>query len=279
MSEDLDIVGNWTGIKLCILEEYAKAYTTILNKQRLIRHFAYIDAFAGAGSVVSRDTGKEMPGSSVLALDIKPHFSHYHLVEMNESRAERLRVLTAMRNDVTIYEGDCNSLLIDEVFPQCRFEDFRRALCILDPYELNPIWNVVESASKMRSIEIFLNFMIMDANRNVLWGNPDAVKPLQIERMNAFWGDESWREAAYESRRGLFGDMIEKKTNEAIIQAYRKKLKDKAGFKYVPDPIPMRNMKGVPIYYLFFASHNEAGNKIANSIFMKYRTQGESRGV
>jgi hypothetical protein len=33
----------------------------------------------------------------------------------------------------------------------------------------------------------------------------------------------------------------------------------------------MKNQKGVVIYYLFFASHNETGNKIAKAIFQKYR--------
>ena len=49
----------------------------------------------------------------------------------------------------------------------------------LDPYGLNPNWEVVETAGTMSSIEIFLNFMIMDANMNVLKRNPDSVAPDQ----------------------------------------------------------------------------------------------------
>ena len=121
--------------------------------------------------------------------------------------------------------------------------------------------------------------MIMDANRNVLWGIPDGVKPDQIARMNAFWGDDSWRDAAYESRQGLFGDMIEKTANDAIIQAYRKRLQEKAGFKYVPNPIPMKNKRRASIYYLFFASNKETGNRISRAIFKKYEAKGYSHGV
>jgi three-Cys-motif partner protein len=274
----LDVVGEWTEIKLRIVREYAKAYSLILRRHPEL-NYSYIDAFAGAGSVISRGTGEKKLGSSLLALGIKPKFHHYHFVEMDHARADELRRLAAGRKDVTIHEGDCNLLLLKDVFPKCRYEDYCRALCLFDPYELNPRWEIVQTAGKMRSIEMFLNFMIMDANRNVLWANPDGVRVDQIERMNAFWGDDSWREAAYEARRGLFGDMIEKRTYEAIIQAYRKRLKEKGGFKFVPDPIPMRNMKGAPIYYLFFASHNEAGNKIATSIFKKYRTKGLAHGV
>jgi three-Cys-motif partner protein len=114
----------------------------------------------------------------------------------------------------------------------------------------------------------------MDANRNVLWGNPDGVPSAQIERMNEFWGADTWRRVGYESRRGLFGDMLEKTTNQAIINAYQVRLKDVAGFKWVPDPIPMRNSRGVAIYYLFFASQNQTGATIARSIFKKYRDFG-----
>lgn len=274
MGERLDVVGYWTEIKLNILREYAKAYSKIMSKQGPIRHYAYIDAFAGAGTLKSKESGEEIDGSSLTAIKIQPGFSHYHLIEMNPARAARLRQLTEDRDDVTICEGDANSVLVNEVFPRCRWEDFRRALCLLDPYELNPRWDVVETAGRMKSIEIFLNFMIMDANRNILWCNPDAVSASQIERMNAFWGDESWREVAYESRPGLFGEMKEKATNQAVIKAYRERLIRNAGFKYVPDPIPMRSGKGVEIYYLFFASHNKTGARIASSIFDKYKGLG-----
>jgi hypothetical protein len=33
----------------------------------------------------------------------------------------------------------------------------------------------------------------------------------------------------------------------------------------------MRNSLGATIYYLFFASHNQTGSKIAESVFKKYR--------
>jgi three-Cys-motif partner protein len=66
--------------------------------------------------------------------------------------------------------------------------------------------------------------------------------------------------------------MEEKAPNEAVVAAYCKRLKDVAGFKYVPEPLPMRNTRGAVVYYLLFASHNETGNKIAEHIFRKYRS-------
>ena len=50
----LDEVGQWTEIKLQILRDYSAAYSTILRRQSAIRHYAYIDGFAGAGSHISK---------------------------------------------------------------------------------------------------------------------------------------------------------------------------------------------------------------------------------
>lgn len=275
----LDVVGYWTEVKLSILRDYAKAYAQILNKQRPIRYFAYIDGFAGAGTHVSKTTGEEIEGSPSIALNVQPPFSHYHFIDLDGRRVERLREIGRGRTDVTVYEGDCNSVLLEQVFPKCRYEDYRRALCLLDPYGLNPEWKVVETAGRMRSVELFLNFMIMDANMNVLRRDPSRASRTQINRMNAFWGDDSWRSASYVKQRGLFGDIEEKASNKAVICAYQRRLKEIAGFKYVPDPLPMCNSRGAVVYYLFFASHNATGDKIARAVFKKYRFPGSRHGV
>jgi len=271
-NEHLDVVGYWTEIKLQILQEYAKAYAKVLDNQKYIKHIAYIDGFAGAGAHISKETGDVIEGSPARILAIQPRFTHYHFVEMNPSRVERLRGMGSEK-DVSVYHGDCNEVLLKQVFPKCCYEDYRRALCLLDPYALNPNWEVVATAGKMKSIEIFLNFMIMDANMNVLWNNPQTVPPEQAARMTKFWGDDSWRRSAYTTEQGLFGPIEEKVPNEAVVAAYRERLKEVAGFKFVPEPLPMSNTRGAVVYYLLFASHNETGNKIAEHVFKKYRNR------
>ena len=57
---------------------------------------------------------------------------------------------------------------------------------------------------------------------------------------------------------------------EAIVEAFKKRLKDVAGFKHVPSPMPMRNSKGAVVYYLFFASQKDVANNIVKDIFKKY---------
>jgi hypothetical protein len=55
---------------------------------------------------------------------------------------------------------------------------------------------------------------------------------------------------------------------------YRERLRKVAGFKYVPEPIPMRNDNGAVVYYLFFASPNKAGAHIVKDIFDRYHNKG-----
>ena len=113
-------------------------------------------------------------------------------------------------------------------------------------------------------------------NRNVFWQNPEGVDPDDIARMTAFWGDDSWRKIAYTPIPTLFGGPVDMKTadNRTIADAYRRRLKEVAGFKYVPEPIPMRNSKNAVVYYLFFASPKAVGEKIVKEIFDRYRNYG-----
>ena len=173
---------------------------------------------------------------------------------------------------MSIHEGDCNKILLENVLPKARFEKYRRALCILDPYGLDLDWTVTETIGKMKSVEIFLNFPVLDMNRNVLWQNPENVPQAQIDRMNKFWGDETWREVVYNSEPGLFGDIMVKLPIEQIAEAFQKRLREVAGFEHVPAPIAMRNKKNAIVYYLFFASHKPVAKGIVSSIFQKYST-------
>jgi three-Cys-motif partner protein len=270
----LDEIGYWSEIKLDIIKKYAVAYSVILNKQSCINSYYYIDGFAGAGIHISKDTKEFVPGSPANALNVNPPFSEYHFIDLNGDKADMLRELGKDNPKVNVHEGDCNKILLDKVFPIVKYENYNRALCLLDPYGLHLKWEVMYAAGQSKAIEIFLNFSVMDMNMNVLRNDPGTVDKKQIDRMNAFWGDGSWREAAYEEQHGLFENYEEKTSNQAMAKAFRNRLKTKAGFGYVPEPMPMRNTTGAIIYYLFFASPKKTGNDIVEDIFAKYKNKG-----
>ena len=276
-SMKFDNIGVWSEIKLDIIKEYANAFTKIMKKQDWCKGYVYIDAFAGAGVHISRRTGEFIPGSPLNALEIENPFTEYHFIDIDKIKAEALENLTRERPNISIYPEDCNESLVRKIFPSLQYKSKKRALCILDPYGLHLYWETILEAAKLRTTEIFLNFPIMDINRNVLHKDLLSADPEQIERMNRFCGSEEWQEILYKEdmQMGLFGDTYRTKIVDSNIKLgdwFRaERLKKAAGFKFVPEPVLMRNSKGGPLFFLFFASHNETGKKIVSDIFSKYR--------
>jgi three-Cys-motif partner protein len=273
----IDEIGPWSQVKLDILQRYAVEYSKILSSQKNPSFFhVYIDAFAGTGFHLSKETGQMVLGSPLKALAVRPPFREYHLIDLDGDKIDGLNEMIGKRPDVFLHKGDCNHVLTTKVFPRVRRQDFRRGLCILDPYGLTLDWKVIREAGAMQSLDIFINFPIYDININVLHHDPKTVLPAHSERMNAYWGDESWRDVAYErSEPDLFGNTdLEKVSNEKFAAAFRERLRTTAGFKKVPEPLAMRNSKGSTVYYLFFASQKGTAENIVKYIFEKFGTSG-----
>lgn len=267
---EFDEIGYWSEIKLEILRKYASAYSTILTSKKLSH--VYVDAFAGAGQHISRATGEIVAGSPEISLQIEPPFKEYYWIDLDSNRVSNLRALAQSRPNVRIFAGNCNEILLEKVFPTLNYESYRRALCLLDPYGLDLEWNVIYQAGQLRTVDLFLNFPVMDMNRNILWRNPEKVPRERLQRLNRYWGDGSWRDVAYSDKGNLFGEM-EKEPNEAVAEGFRKRLQEVAGFKRVPAPLPMRNKNDAVVYYLFFASQVGVAEDIITDIFDKYRKQ------
>jgi three-Cys-motif partner protein len=264
----IDEIGPWSEVKLDILKRYAVEYSKILSNQRNPSFFhVYIDAFAGAGFHLSETTGEMVLGSPLNALLVNPPFREFHLIDLDGDKIDGLRQLVGDRKDVFLHNGNCNHVLLRDVFPKVLREDYKRGLCLLDPYALTLDWKVIQRAGEMQSLDIFINFPIYDININVLHHDRETVLPQHVERMNAYWGDESWREVAYDKFPGLFGTMEEKVTNLRLAEAFGDRLKKVAGFKKVPRPLAMRNRKNSVVYYLFFASHKDTAMNIVTYIF------------
>src|SRR5680860_1045581 len=137
------------------------------------RHY-YIDGFAGVGMCLVRETHELVKGSALSALRIKPPFRYYNLIDYSDEaigsfnawmQQERGSVPSEVLDRVSIYCGDANQVLVNDVFPGVRYREYERALCLLDPYGLDLKWTVIQAAGDSGTIEIFLNFPTMAMNR------------------------------------------------------------------------------------------------------------------
>ena len=170
-------------------------------------------------------------------MKIDPPFQKFYFIDMDPRKLDYLKHQVGNRKDVYYFRGDCNAILLEEVFPIIKYENYMRALCLLDPYGLHLDWQVIRHAGSSGVIEIFLNFPVADMNRNVFWKGPERVSKNNIERMNRFWGDESWRKIAYTKEETLFGPGESKEDISRVTEAFRDRLLKVAGFKHVPDPL------------------------------------------
>ncbi len=276
MALEHDEIGIWSEVKLAIIKKYATAYTTVMDAQRRDRfpqmRWFYVDGYAGSGHHVSRARGDVVEGSPLIALKTKPPFHEYHFIDSDAGRAVELRREAGDRKDVFTYSEDCNTVLLRDVFPRADYREYKRALCLLDPYNIDLKWEVIEAAGKLRSVEVFMNFMIMDVNRNAMRKDPDKSVASKKSQMTRLWGDETWLDAGYDKIPTLWETEVPQKvSNERFAEAFRQRLVKKAGFKFVPKPMPMKTRTNSVIYYLYFASQKQAGMDIVNDIFNTYR--------
>lgn len=70
---------------------------------------------------------------------VEPPFSEYHLIDLDAAKVDTLSEMVSTRTDgpydpasVHFHTGDCNKVLLTDVFPRVRYEDYKRALCLLE---------------------------------------------------------------------------------------------------------------------------------------------------
>lgn len=258
-----DKIGEWSERKIRIVTKYAGAYSRILAAQPHLKHY-YIDGFTGGGQAVLRDTGETVETTARRILAIEPPFVGYHFVDADSEKAEAMRLACTSRSQAVAYCDDANRIL-PEIFAKIRYSDYQRALCFLDPYKVLLSWDVLAVAAANRALEAFIHFPTGDVQRNMLRRDPAAVSPREVERMNAMWGDASWRDVGYTQQATLFGPETVKQDIDVLLDAFAARLRS-AGFTYVSRALPMRNSSNAILYHLFFATHNRTAIRIAEDI-------------
>ncbi|MBF8259755.1 MAG: hypothetical protein HW377_2129, partial [Actinobacteria bacterium] len=95
-----------------------------------------------------------VPGTPLVVLSVTPPFTEYHLIELDERKTDYLRAIVGKRPDVFIYTEDCNEVLTKRILPNVRYEQYKRGLCLLDPYGLHLDWEVVRMAGETKAVEL-----------------------------------------------------------------------------------------------------------------------------
>ena len=268
MSERDDQIRSWSVEKLELLRKYLEAYVSVLRKQPWCMGYEYIDGFAGTGRAKTKEEQKYVDGSPRIALGLSSPFTKYHFIECSSWRIDRLRGLQTEfpGRTIEIYPGDCNSVITSSIVPTLPWASHKRAIAFLDPFGMDLEWQTLQAIAATKTIEVFINFSVMDINRNVRRRNKSDITPRNRERFERFWGGP-WEAEIFRTETTLFGEEEVRIEQSGIDlgKRYRKRLLEI--FPHCTTPVLMTNTKHAPLYCLIFAGHNPVGAKIASDIF------------
>lgn len=285
-------VGPWAREKLECLGKYLGAYTTILSKQKWLKGYFYIDAFAGPGYLKVRQDGTDDPaqqslldvsehavsdageaeyisGSPRVALDIQHPFTDYVFIELDKVRIKQLEILKAERKDpktrIHVREEDCNKYLLELLARNRSQWSQWRGVVFLDPFGMHVPWDTIAALGKTGAIEVFVNFPVGMAIQRLL-PRSGQFTTKQRTKLDSYFGTDEWYELLYSSEQDLLGDNITKAkdSGDRLVKWYRQRLKEVFG--YVTTAREIQDTRGRPLYYLIFAGPNKTGVRIANKV-------------
>ena len=255
-------IGDWTAKKLEHLSAYLDAFALATTKSR---ERYYIDAMAGCGECVMAKTGHLTLGSAWRALNSRPAFTGIHLVELDRASAGHLRSAMEPYPAVTVYQGDCNEVIPNQVLP--KISRVAPTLAFIDPTAAQPGWELLRALSTHRrgvrgeKIELLILFAFdMFMNR---WLSHETSWPI----LDRFYGNDTWRRHLEESHR--LAESLDVRRSR-FMNLYVDQLKADLGYKFVDVHGPLRKKRRV-LYHMIFATDHPVAQKIMNDVWAKAR--------
>lgn len=272
--------GEWTKIKIRVFKKYLYAYMQIMKGKpwKLI----YFDGFAGSGDIqTQKETEEVIEGTArhVLSFNEPRNFDFYYFVEKDLDNAQLLQRI--INNDFpklvdkSVVAGgyDCNQKLKDMAgFLNSPKGKNYKAIAFIDPYGMQVKWPAMES---LKSLGVDLWILVPTGiGINRLLKKKEKSRQVWFETLGDFFGleiKEIEDRFYYEDpQMDLFGDRKYKKIENAVEVAanlYQDRLK--TIFKYVSDPLPLRNSTNAVLFHFIAASNVPVAVKIANDIIKK----------
>lgn len=273
--------GSWTLIKLELLRDYLRAYTTAF-KNMPYYHLVYLDAFAGNGRCVTNEG--IIDGSARIALNTD-RFDEYIFIENKPNFVTQLRSLKQEYPDkkITVIQGDCNEV-IESILDKYNWKK-NRALAFFDPYNMQLSFDTLRATASTGSFDIWYLFPLGATTRCLR--NDGRIHTSVGNKLNYLFGDIHWKNKLYynDPQLNLFDESpnIIRKEQQAICCYFKERMLEL--FPSVLCPACLRNSKESPLFLLYFAVSNTSkqaqnlANRIAGHLLDKQDTYlcGKSR--
>lgn len=291
--------GQWTEDKLDCFQKYVKAYLTIMNsyREKFRWKLVYFDGFAGSGSreqsLVADEKAMSLFGEELHdASELHPYqgaaervvqieqqmrgFDEYWFIDKNEQNITSLELKLAeyqTRGKKIFRPNDANEEVLN-LGRRLREHPKTKVLCLLDPFGMSINWDSIVALAG-NGIDLWILVPTGSIVNRLIQKNGELRYP---EKLEDFFGlpQQVIFDRFYEKKEAeanLF-DMGREEVRKVknIIGEIDQLYRDQLGqiFPYVtPEPLVMRNSRGLPIFHFVCASHNETAVKIAQQIINK----------
>lgn len=264
--------GAWTSEKLAALNYYIEAYLKALTGKFELH---YVDAFAGSGSYMPRDSASSMAqaGSAQIALT-RGGFDHYHFIEKRGINCKLLENIASQHPDknVSISQDDANHKVVEICNSMKRRT---RSVFFLDPFGMQIEWSTLEAVSRTKAADVWLLFPLSGVTRQ-LTKKANKLGTDKCRALDRTLGTTEWRETFYEPPPlDLFGHQAPSERtadSEAISEWITSRLQQifpcVVGPKILHKGHRGNPSGGPPLFALYFmaATTHPGGQKVARRI-------------
>ena len=243
--------GQWVHDKKFYLERYLSVVTRGVGRKwdgKLI----YLDLFSGPGRSVIRDTGEEVEGSPLVAMNFD--FARYVFVDQPDV-ISTLRQRTSKHPKsarIALVEGDCNEAIdqVCDLFPSDHL-----GLAFIDPTGVQIQFKTIQRLVMGRRMDLL---MTIQFGMGIRMNLPQYAES-NGDALTDFLGNTLWREDLSVS--GTFSQ-----ASRRIMDRYIRQLKE-LGYETAQDEIPVRtDQNNLLLYFIVLASRHPLGPEFWNKI-------------
>jgi three-Cys-motif partner protein len=253
--------GYWTEAKLDILSAYLPAFTTA---SKTVGSTTYLDLFAGHADNERRDTGVDVKGSAIRALEVVPLLADLYFCDLpHVARQLKAELATRFPNRAfNVVSGDSN-LTIDETLDRIRRDrkEWQPTFAFIDPYNIGSLhWATLDKLASFKQpprskykVELWILFMGSAIQRQL------GLETKEQEQMvSRLFGSEEWRPIA--------ASLNGQEAFDEYTNLMRWRLENVLGYANTHF-LRLNNVSGAYIYDLIFATDNAAGDNIMASVY------------
>ncbi len=264
--------GWWSEVKLEILQDYLRAFTTAVRLKS--KEAIYLDLFAGAYDNKRRGGAGTFPGSARIALETQPAFTRLVFFELHEKAIELKTSISQDRGGDSrwsVIDGDSNQTIATAL---CLLAGLRWAptFAFLDPRGLQIAWSTIETLANWRSdkkTKVEQWILLPEPALARVLGLQGASGKRSVELLDRLYGTTEWR-AIHQLRRANKINPDEMRSE--FVNLLRWRLQHVLHYK-TTHALQIVNTHGSPIYTMIFATDSEPGDKIMNHVYSSASTR------